>query len=125
MRKGYHLAPQAAAQLLVVHGGFRGGHCDLHALKGHICDGFQQDLVLAVDHDVIVKSGNVGYSHQSVLGAEIPLDFVDVGLSAAGADDARDGLRGIDVCVSVCFWTQAGAAVILQLAHLAEMHDGA
>lgn len=92
---------------------------------GKVGDGFDQQLIFAGDHPLIVHTRRLGNHHASVLRAEVPLDGVNVALAFA-ADDGGHGLRGLDAGIGHSgLEGEAGTAQVLQFVDLAKMEDAA
>ncbi len=92
---------------------------------GEVGYGLHHQLVSAGNHGVVVHPGGLCHHHAGVLAAEVALDGLDA-VPARGADDGGHGVGGLDAAVGAAgLHLQAGPVLVLQLADLAEVEDGA
>ena len=125
MGQGGHGGAQRPSGELVVEGGLRGGHAVVLAVVGEVGYGLHHQLVPAGDHGVVIHPGSLCHHHAGVLAAEVALDGLDA-VPARGADYGGHGAGGLDAAVRAAgLKLQAGPILVLQLADLAEVEDGA
>ena len=125
MGQGGHGAAQGPSGELVVEGSLRGGHAVVLAVVGEVGYGLHHQLISAGNHGVVIHPGSLRHHHAGILAAEVALDGLDA-VPARGADYGGHGAGGLDAAVRAAgLKLQAGPVLVLQLADLAEVQDGA
>ena len=123
--QGGHGGAQRPSGELVVEGGLRGGHAVVLAVVGEVGYGLHHQLISAGNHGAVIHPGSLRHHHADILAAEVALDGLDA-VPARGADDGGHGAGGLNAAVRAAgLYLQAGPVLVLQLADLAEVEDGA
>lgn len=121
MGKRGHGFPQIAAGHLIIQAGFSSCHTVILAVVCEIGNGFDQQLVLAGNHPLIIDSGCLSDHHACIFRTEIPFDGFDVALPLA-ADDCGHRLRGLNAGIgSAGLEGETGAAQVLQFVDFPKM----
>ena len=113
MGEGSHGFPKRPARFLVIQCRLCSGHTVILAVMRKVCNGLDQQLIVASDHPLIVHTGRLGNHLTGILRTKIPLDGLNIALTFA-ADDGGHRLRWFDA--GVCHTRlegECGAAQIL------------
>ena len=113
MGEGSHGFPKRPARFLVIQRRLCSGHTVILAVMRKVCNGLDQQLIVASDHPLIVHTGRLGNHLAGIFRTKIPLDGLNIALPLA-ADDGGHRLRWFDA--GVCHARlegECGAAQIL------------
>ena len=86
MGKRGHGFPQVAAGHLIIQAGFSSCHTVILAVMRKVCNGLDQQLIVASDHPLIVHTGRLGNHLAGIFRTKIPLDGLNIALPLT-ADD--------------------------------------
>ena len=121
MSEGSHGFPKRPAGFLVIQRRLCSGHTVILAVMRKVCNGLDQQLIVASDHPLIVHTGRLGNHLAGILRTKIPLDGLNIALTFA-ADDSGYGLCGFYIAISGAgLRREACTGQILQLIDFSKM----
>ena len=84
--EGSHGFPKRPARFLVIQRRLCSGHTVILAVMRKVCNGLDQQLIVASDHPLIVHTGRLGNHLAGIFRTKIPLDGLNIALPLT-ADD--------------------------------------